>query len=107
MHAILSFAGSGIKRHESADRERVGRYFSRILHSGQRLQKLLDRLISLAKLETGQIKISQESGDLALLVGDVLMEFDEVIEQKQIELVRPVFEPPIFARSWQEENRVR
>lgn len=53
VHAILSFAGSGIKHSARAAPDRIERYFSRILHSGQRLQKLLDRLVNLARFEAG------------------------------------------------------
>ncbi len=55
MHSILSFSKFGIKKADTADRAKLGTYFDRIQTSGARLLILLDDLLDLAKLESGQL----------------------------------------------------
>lgn len=49
MHAILGYARLGVER--SSD-ERIGKYFQRILGSGERLLLLIDNLLQLSRLES-------------------------------------------------------
>ncbi|MCW5624636.1 MAG: PAS domain-containing protein [Burkholderiales bacterium] len=74
MHAILSFAGFGLERISSADRVRLGNYFSRIRTSSQRLLLLLNDLLDLAKLEAGKTVLDCQPHDLADLARQIIGE---------------------------------
>lgn len=68
MHGILSFSNLGITRIESASKEKLEGYFSRIHECGTRLLYLLNDLLDLSKLEAGQMKMNFAQHDLLGLV---------------------------------------
>jgi signal transduction histidine kinase len=74
MHGILSFSNLGLTRIESASKEKLARYFSRIHDSGERLLNLLNDLLDLSKLESGQMKMKYSRHDLLELVQQVINE---------------------------------
>ena len=84
LHAMSSFSIYGIKEAETADRAELHKYFTRISTGTSRLLKLVDGLLSLAKLESGQEIFLMERGNLAAAVETVLAEEQSLILDKQI-----------------------
>ncbi len=64
MHVILSFASLGKQRYASLSPEKLHSYFDRIEKSGNSLIKLLEDVITLAKLETDRMTFKEEEFDV-------------------------------------------
>ena len=84
MHHILSYSKNGISKFETASREKLSHYFSQIRHSGSRLLFLLNDLLDLSKLESGQITYTIESNELDSLVKTAVSEFKPAADEKSI-----------------------
>jgi PAS domain S-box-containing protein len=93
MHGILSFSKMGIKKIDSADQEKLHKYFTNIQISGDRLLVLLNDLLDLSKIEAGKMELNMEQGDLA----DVFSSCSSEQEQRmndlllKIQLIKPEY----------------
>ncbi len=74
MHGILSFADFGIKKHNTASREKLLQYFQHIQTSGQRLLSLLNNLLDLSKVEAGRMVLNKQKTDFNLIVDTCCLE---------------------------------
>jgi len=86
MHAILSFAMMGKEKINTAKKEKLQLYFSHIRESGDRLLKLLNNLLDLAKLEAGQMQLDIKQNDLRETANQAATEFSELIRNKSLNL---------------------
>ncbi len=86
MHSILSFSDMGLKRLRKIPLDKLESYLSNIQNSGKRLMRLLNNLLDLAKLETGDLKFSYEKKSLFLLLDDCLKEQKHQIDDKHIDI---------------------
>ncbi|MCW8825345.1 MAG: transporter substrate-binding domain-containing protein [Gammaproteobacteria bacterium] len=86
MHAILSFAHMGQKKISSAPTEKLESYFSNISISGNRLLALLDDLLDLSKLESGQLEFNFQNTDIRPMIDAVVAELNELIREKGLTL---------------------
>ncbi len=68
MHGILSFSEFGIKKSETAEREKLLQYFIYIKTSGQRLLALLNDLLDLSKVEAGKLILNKQKADLNTII---------------------------------------
>jgi len=94
LHAMNSFSIYGMKEADTADRADLYKYFSRILTGTNRLLKLVDGLLSLAKLESGQEMFVMEKGNVKTTLETVLAEEQSLIQDKQITIsVKPTTIP--------------
>jgi signal transduction histidine kinase len=96
MHAVLSFAKLGEERAKKANQpeqtpaaiqastEKMQTYFLRIRESGDRLLHLLNDLLDLAKLESGQMLLQKQSFNLETCVQEALREFEASVLAKKI-----------------------
>lgn|GEM_PF-1428370 len=92
LHAVLSFARLGESRTGRVEEGRLRDYFARIASGGERLLGLLNDLLDLAKLESGQMAIKPVSLDLAEVAREVLLEFEASLAAKRLDAtldVRP------------------
>ena len=85
LHGILSFAGFGVKKHEQADRARLGGYFEKIAQSGGALLELLNDLLDLAKLESGKVEFDMRPTLLSGVVTQVVGEFESLFTERGIQ----------------------
>jgi PAS domain S-box-containing protein len=92
MHGILSFSSLGIKKSDSATREKLHKYFSNINVSGDRLLVLLNDLLDLSKIEAGKMKLNMEKGDLADVFSSCCSEQEQHAKDLllRVELTEPV-----------------
>jgi len=86
MLGIMGFSDLGIQKIDSADKEKTLRYFQRIKSSSQRLLSLVNDLLDLSKLESGQLELQRENIDLNILTKEVIDEMKVLISDKSIEL---------------------
>lgn len=58
-----------------------------VMHSNtERLLRLINQLLDLSKLETGEFKIKVSAGDIAGTIKGLVMSFSSIVEQKKINL---------------------
>lgn len=78
MHGILSFASFGIKKHATANPDKILDYFQKIRQSGETLLTLLNDLLDLAKLESGKITYKFRPANLNSLIDIVREEYNSL-----------------------------
>ena len=86
MHGILSFATFGIKKSDTASREKLIQYFTNIKTSGDRLLALLNNLLDLSKLEAGKMDYSFSQHNLKEILDQCVQEQDGRLKEKEIEV---------------------
>ena len=58
LHGILGFAQLGEMKTSGSTESSIGKYFSQIISSGERLKVLLDDLLDISKLEAGKMEMN-------------------------------------------------
>ncbi len=86
MHAILSFSEMGLKRHETAPPEKLYKYFNTIKISGNRLLRLLNELLDLAKIEANAVSYNFKHHDISNIIHNALGEHEELIHQHRLQI---------------------
>lgn len=86
MHGILSFAELGSSKINTLSREKINTYFSQIITSGNRLMSLLNDLLDISKLETGQMEFTIESSDLLPLIQECITEDSHLLTKNNIQI---------------------
>lgn len=86
MHGILSFATFGLKKSESASREKLHQYFTHIKTSGDRLLLLLNDLLDISKLEAGKMEYFFEQNNLKEIMRFCLIEQDALLKEKGLDV---------------------
>ncbi len=84
LHGILSFAGFGIKKHATAQPEKLLDYFEKIRESGKTLLGLLNNLLDLSKLELGKMVLELQPGNLDMLVDSVVEELKSLASERSL-----------------------
>jgi len=84
MHGILSFASFGIKKHATANPDKILDYFQKIRQSGETLLMLLNDLLDLAKLESGKITFKFKPANLNSLIDVVSEEYSALALQQNL-----------------------
>jgi signal transduction histidine kinase len=87
MHGILSYARIGLKRVEKASIENNTQYFNNIETCGVRLLKLLDNLLDLVKLESGNTELIIAKTNIIMLVNNCVAELDAELKSRQLEVI--------------------
>jgi signal transduction histidine kinase len=88
MHAILSFARLGIDKLAQGRGEprKLQQYFGRIDQSGERLLRLLNDLLDLAKLESGKMTYDMRTVELQPVALEAVTELTEVARRKGVNI---------------------
>lgn len=95
MHAILSYADFGKKKHATAPPEKLLQYFDRIHTAGNRLLGMINDLLDLAKAEAGRLQYRMQPVALEAVVTPILQEFEALAQEKSLRLdYRPAEELP-------------
>lgn len=68
LHAMISFASYGIKEIDTAERSEQQRYFQIILNSSERLSRLVNEVLDVARLEHSEHVFSLRASDMCELL---------------------------------------
>lgn len=86
MHSILSVARLGLKRVQTASREKLESYLTLIITSGDQLLELLSDLLDLSTLESARASYRFREYDLVKDLQKVVSEFKAMMDEKHISL---------------------
>jgi two-component system sensor kinase FixL len=89
LHGILSFAAFGMKKVDTAKREELLNYFTKIDRSGKILLTLVDDLLDLSQLEAGKMVYDFAPLDLCDLLSRVADEFSSTTSFRKMTIVNP------------------
>lgn len=84
LHAMISFSSYGIKEASSATREEQTRYFQIILKSSERLSRLVNEVLDVARFEQGEQLFTLAGGDIHDLLTRALEAVRPLLQEKQI-----------------------
>ncbi len=92
LHGILSFSRLGANS-KGKDPEKLANYFNSINESGNRLLKMIDEMLDIAKIKSGQMDFSYSKSSIYLIIMQVFSELRAAFEEKNISFVcvEPVF----------------
>lgn len=107
MHAILSFSNLGMGRSQAPELERLHQYFSRIHESAERLLLLINDLLDLSQLESGQSPRNTEDFALPPILVDVRDHLESLLLERGLTLHIDVADPlPAVTGARQQIERV-
>jgi signal transduction histidine kinase len=86
MHAILNFAEMGANKLNDGPKDKILQYFRHIEQSSERLLRIIDELLDLAKMEAGRSEFSFRSENIDQCVTKIIAELQPALEKKQINL---------------------
>jgi signal transduction histidine kinase len=84
MHAIISYSQMGIERVNSAEKDKLLKFYESINRSGKRLLHLLNDLLDLSKFEAGRMNLNLEKQNIRKTIDDVVTEFGSLLRAKNI-----------------------
>ncbi len=84
LHGILSFAKFGITKYKTAGQEKIYDYFESISQSGKTLMALIEDLLDLAKLDSGEMSFEFSRTDIATLISSVIGEFSLITAESGV-----------------------
>lgn len=87
LHGMLSFASYGVSESMDGDREKLHRYFTRIVQVTERLTKLVEGILTLSWLESGREVFNLKENDLVKTINAALDETKKLAESKGIRLI--------------------
>ncbi len=79
-----------ILRKETFEHEVHRKFLENIITNGQRMLKMIDNLLAMDRLETGQIRPEPSYFDLSLMVKEVFENFSHLAEKKKLNLTNSV-----------------
>ena len=87
MHGILSFARLGVKLDPNSHPEKVSKYFNNINSSAERLMKMIDSIMDLAKMEAGHMTFFFQTGKFLLPIHQIEEELKAAFLEKDVKLI--------------------
>ena len=82
--AVLGFAEQAVKRFDGDQAEGVGRYLSRIVTNAYRLSEVINDVLDLSKIESGQEEFAMDPVDLGKLIVDVAKDLWPLTEKRDL-----------------------
>lgn len=86
LHAMISFASYGIKEIETAERAELQRYFQIIMGSSERLTRLVNEVLDVARFEQGEHIFVLRRSDMAELLSRATETVRPLLRDKNIAL---------------------
>ena len=84
MHWILSYSKFGLEKCRIADREKIHSFFAEINEGGARLMTLLDNLLDLSKMESGEMKYDFVNTDIYELTHSIKIQTALFLDEKEL-----------------------
>lgn len=94
MHAILSFSQLGQEKADDCGQPRISHYFGRVEQSATRLLGLLNELLDLSKLESGNMELQLEVLTLPPLITEAISQLEPLLIQRRLTID---FSPAAYA----------
>lgn len=85
MNGIIGF--SDLLEENNLDGEKRRQFIQIIKNSGHQLLNIINDIIDISKIETGQIKFSAENVFISQLLGDIFTFFDPIASKKRIKII--------------------
>jgi len=82
LHGILSYSRFGLKKTENLSRDKIQHYFEQINDSGTRLLKLLNNILDLSKMESGQFRYDFRKNNIRQIIKVVEDEMASYVKEK-------------------------
>lgn len=97
LHGILSFARFGQSKFDRCDKEKLLSYFRNIEGCSETLLDLVNQLLDLAKLESGQMVFDDQRVDLSSVAEGVVQSLQALAEARQVsvQLIAPAKLTPL------------
>ena len=86
MHGILAYSEFGEKKFSEAPREKLGKYYSNINSSANRLMLLINDLLDISKLESGKVNLNKECNRLHQLALVCIKDQKPSIKKKNLNI---------------------
>jgi len=86
LHGILSFARFGLNKNIVNKPEKILKYFNRINTSGERLLRILNDLLDLAKLEAGQMTLENNKADLREVANTCITDQEAWMHERKLRI---------------------
>ncbi len=87
IHAILSYSNITIRKLDRLDDDKIKSFLNKISLSGERLSRLLDDLIDLSLLESGELTYKIERINFIDVIDNSIPEIITIAKEKDIEIV--------------------
>ena len=84
LNGIIGF--SELLNHEDLNKDEIKEFTSLIGQSGKRLLEIVNNILDISKIQTGQVKIEQKPVSIISIFSDLLTFFDPVAKAKSINL---------------------
>lgn len=84
MHQILSYTSFGLSKIGKVSLEKITQYFSTIEKSGNRLMLMIDNLIDLSDIESGNVEFKMTKSNLKHVLDPIIKDFEAMIIEKEI-----------------------
>ncbi|MDH5778093.1 MAG: PAS domain S-box protein [Gammaproteobacteria bacterium] len=104
VHTILSFAEIGSNKLMRTPKEKLGRYFKRIIDGGQRQLELLNDLLDLSKLEAHNITYEFVPNDIKTILEDQIEQHETLLEEKN--LIVEILPTPVTTEISIDQSRI-
>jgi len=86
MHAILSYSSLGIRKTGNISSEKTKAYFEKIEQSGERLLNMINSLLVISKLESGQLELQSQESNLVDIYRNVMVEMELLFKEKLLHI---------------------
>lgn len=86
MHSIINYTVMGLKQEAVQQSDKLTKYLTNINIASKRMLDLLDNLLDISKIESGNVDFEIASGDLREIVTHAIEAFDSMLKARNITL---------------------
>ena len=86
LHAMVSFSSYGIKEYETAERSQLKQYFEMMGRGAQRLARLVDSVLDLAKMEEGEQIFCMQRANMVEVAKRAAETVESLLKEKNLTL---------------------
>jgi signal transduction histidine kinase len=86
LHAMVSFSSYGIKEYETAERSQLKQYFEMMGRGAQRLVRLVDGVLDLARMEEGEQMFSMQRANMVDVAKRAAETVESLLKEKNLTL---------------------